>query len=184
MLCFFFGKITSISLSGEVAEISASFSGLELKSKLLSYTSSKLCPHNLYGFMCGVNKNLFTFNGTITAFGDNETEIHSPLFETLHNTPYGYNLQLGNIFNDNTFENRVIQSHGKEVEGDPTDYSVIYVIRPFTSGLINQAITVRIGCNKMFLTCKDWFQNRYRFGGFDDIPVENPYSEAKIMRYR
>ncbi len=179
---FFFGRITSISFLKEIAEISASFSGLNLKSKVLSYPSSKSCSHGLYGLLCGVDKNLFTYYGNITAFGDTELEVQSPVFLTIHEM--GYSLALGNILNNNTNENRIIQLHGKGEYPVSTNYSIITIIRPFVSGLVGSSITVTVGCNKSYKTCKNWFNNSKRFGGFEDIPVENPYSEAKILRYK
>lgn len=124
------------------------------------------CNHTLFDGSCRVNAATFSEIGTVTAvgskyvdateFGDRATAESNAQFFALGRVRIGNEIRLC-----------VSQS------GDRLTLNAAFV-----SASIGDTVTAWAGCDKLLSTCVNKFDNLVNFGGFPDMPYENPQLEA------
>jgi hypothetical protein len=173
---FYMGIVSEILFNGETASVKCKFFGSVLNNKIITYFASRSCPHLLYGSFCKAVKANYTFSGVINSFyNGNGSMIVSSSFA-------GKSVLYGSLYNVNTKEFRAIYDVCRNDLGVAVPNSA-RIIRPFITGNVLDPIILTYGCAKTEKECMTKFANFKNFGGFNDIPVEDPYSYAKIMRY-
>lgn len=120
------------------------------------------CNYALYGAGCRVNKELYKIETTATAVTNDVI-----LASAFASQPDGW-LRNGFVKRNSTGEVRFILNH---VGGQIT------LQTPFTDLNPGDAITAYAGCDRLYDTCVNKFNNGPRFSGFLWVPSKNPFTE-------
>jgi len=127
------------------------------------------CPYTLYGSACGLNKDLYKYEGIVTSINHATIEIN-----------------IGSTPNDNFFNGGFLQYES------PTGVPYFRYIKsqigntlilnqvPYDLS-INDTIYCYPGCDHTMNTCKDKFDNLPNFGGFPWIPQLNPMTGDTVF---
>lgn len=117
------------------------------------------CNHEVYDEMCGRDPVDFTTTTTITLIKDNVI--------TVVDTARSDNvLKIGKMVNTRTGESRVII----ENVGD-----IVTIGYPFIDIQLGDTVDLIIGCDNLYSTCLNVFDNVINFIGFMWMPFTNPY---------
>lgn len=168
--CFFDGQITNIDIGKSTSVINATEFSFRKNSDLNRVRSFTTCPFVVYGEFCKANKSLFTYNGTISGFGSSENIISSSVFS-------GKQKLMGSVYSLISKEKRIIV--------ESIDDTTVRLVRPFSGGgNIGDALIFTVGCLKTIAYCRMTMNNAKNFGGYPEIPVDDPYQSIRIRRYR
>ena len=125
------------------------------------YKYQGLCNHVLYDDGCGVDRNSFKLEGTVSAASTRSITVPGL-------SANGANWALGGyVATANDYRMVVAQS------GD-----VLTLLIDFAVPVLAQAVTVYAGCDHLIATCQSKFTNAIRFGGFPYIPKRNPFESG------
>jgi len=120
----------------------------------------RLCGHKLFGYRCGLDKEVYRTNGTI----DTISGI------TITATEFGasaYDFSSGGEIVVGTAR-RTIVAHTT---------ITITINRPFGSGVIaGNAFSAYPGCDHTPTTCDTDYSNKLNYGGLEYLPTKNPYA--------
>lgn len=157
------GEGTGGSVNGLLATIET---GDALQSRLAGNMSAvyyqRTCNHALYDERCQVDPAGFTTTSTVT-------KIQAQIITVVNDGFPNDALIGGTLVNNRTGERRTIISN--------TD-NVIRVGYKFVDIELDDEVDIIRGCDHARLgDCKLVFNNTARYGGFDFIPVDNPFAE-------
>lgn len=134
----------------------------------LRKTWTKICPHQLYNPDCGVARNSFRVDGVIDAINGASISFAQATGQDDGWYAGGYiewTSQYGN-------EQRGIESHS----------GTLLILYGGTSGLsMGQTIAAYAGCNRLFATCQDKFNNVLNYGGAPHMPGESPFDGSRVF---
>jgi uncharacterized phage protein (TIGR02218 family) len=121
------------------------------------------CRHALYSTGCSVNKNSYSYSGSVTSVSDNKLTLTLNISAVVDDNYFtgGY-LTIDNI-------TRYIVSH----VGD-----TVVINSPFQGDIVNKSLIIYAGCNHNKSTCDTKFLNVLNFGGFPYIPSKNPFGSS------
>jgi len=120
------------------------------------------CSFGLYSAECGVAQASHSITTNGFTFSVNRREVTIP---ELSGYPDG--IMSGGYLRTN---------YGESVYILRQSSVMLYLDQPIINLPVN--ISVIKGCDKLFTTCKDKFNNSLNFGGFPFIPIKNPVSES------
>lgn len=124
-----------------------------------------LCNHQLYDSRCKVDRNDYTVTATVTKVEDIQITVNDTVYPN-------DSLNLGTILNLASGEARSIINN--------TD-NVIQVTYPFINIEVGDTVELSLGCDHARLgSCKNTFNNVTNYGGFDFVPVNNPFETDKV----
>ena len=155
------GEGLTTSSSGKWTTIST---GTLLQSRLGGNMSSVyyqgLCNHALYDDLCKADRDTFTSDATIT-------KIQGQIITVDNDDVANGVLNAGEMTNTRTGEKRTII--------DNTN-NVIRISYPFIDVVKGDTVELTQGCNHLRLGhCKTRFNNVVNYGGFDFVPLKNPF---------
>lgn len=134
----------------------------------LRQTWTKICPYQLYSPSCGVQRNLFRVDATISAL--DAVSINVPLASAKPNNWYsgGYV--------------EWTSQYGTEQRGIELHQGAVLHLYGGTYGL-SEAMNVAIyaGCDRLFATCNTKFQNTPNYGGAPHMPGKSPFDGTPII---
>lgn len=117
------------------------------------------CNHEVYDDMCGLDPAAFTTTTTITKIKDNVITVGATGRAT-------HELRIGKMVNTRTGESRVI------IDNVGTIVTVGY---PFLDIVLGDTVDLIIGCDNLYSTCLNVFNNVINSIGFMWMPFTNPY---------
>ncbi len=158
----FIGSVASTNFDDGDATLACRPFGESLLLKVPSQTYQAPCNWVVYSFGCGINREAFRVDSPITISADGIT-VTGP---AIGDKPDDW-FRAGMIVLPNG-DTRFITAH--------TGTSVILQNR-FYDVPAGTVAALYPGCDRLFLTCHNKFNNRARFRGFDNIPSKNPYSD-------
>lgn len=155
----FVGQIKSVSFQGSAAQ--AECVGFEsyLKQLIPIHRYQAQCNNFIYDTKCGVVKENYAINATLSYVSPDKTVIRSSTFAGQADGYFslGY-VKFGDYY-------RFITDH----VGDRI--TMRYYLYPIA---VNDSVTVYPGCNWDVQTCLDKFNNINNFFGHPYIPIKNP----------
>jgi len=129
---------------------------------------TKECPHFLYGPGCYVDKAAFAAAGTVAAF-----DAASITVALAEGRPAGWfrgGFVEWTANDDGTMERRMIEDEAESAEG--VKLSIMGIVDFLDPG---QALTAYPGCNRTPEDCKNKFNNKLNYGGFENMPGASPF---------
>lgn len=161
---FWSGVVRGFDVSGERAKIKVpSVFTLALQGEVPNVHYQSPCNHVLYGPRCQVSRIANTFNETVQAYGGGTaiTVVANPTTEN--------DLRAGEIVNTRNGERRLILSNVG---------SLINIGYPFVDLLPGDPVELVRGCNHRGRNgdCLNKFNNYINYGGYEDIPADNPFT--------
>lgn len=164
------GKISNIELKDDI--FTAKVVGLKDEiNKTIGEKYSPLCRCNFCDSKCKLNKNNFTFSGTITNIIDETSFITTNT--TILSKSSGY-FDYGII--EFTSGNNIGQK--MEVKQYNNGQFILQLNLPKNLS-IDDTFNVIVGCNKEFSTCRDKFNNAINFHGEPHLPGMNILLKVK-----
>lgn len=162
LVLYWKGVVRGFTINGRKARIEIpSIFSLALQNEAPNVYYQTPCNHVLYNARCGVVRALHTFAATISTVEG--TDI------TLTGTPTTTNdLKGGDLLNTRNGERRLIVAN---------DLDMISIGYPFVDLVPGDDVELSRGCNHAGRTgdCKLKFDNYANFGGYEDIPPDNPF---------
>lgn len=123
------------------------------------------CNHALYDDMCGIDKAVHSTTSTVTKVIGQEITVASDGFPNSA-------LNIGQIVNTRNNESQIIVTNVD---------NLITVMTRFIDIKVGDTVEMSRGCDHARLgNCKGVFNNVARYGGFDFIPVNNPFISKKV----
>lgn len=158
-----YGRVIGCKWHGSVATLIVDSAATILRRAGLRRVYQVTCPHAMYSDSCGVNKNNYQFDSTVSVVDGNVvTVIGASGF------PAGYFIG-GYVLSG--VDQRLITN---QVGG------VITMIDVMPDLLVDDAVSMWPGCDRNLLTCKNRFNNYLNYGGLPFIPPKNPFSGDAI----
>lgn len=154
------GKATSFSVEGRVCKIRVpSIFTTALEGDVPTVFWQTPCNHTLYDSRCQASRAAHSIDTVVVAVADTSVTVETVgSISTL--------LPAGEIVLDRTGERRLIVG---------TTANTLVVNYPFSDILEGDECTLSKGCNHSFATCVDTFDNGVNYGGYKDIPGDNPF---------
>lgn len=154
------------SVSGNWATIrTGSVIQSKLKVNIASIVYQRLCNHVLFDARCKVNR----ANWTLTA---DVTRVQGQLITVDNDGTGDGELTSGEIVVVRTGERRSIYSNND---------NIITISYPFVDIENGDSVELVFGCDhKRLGHCRTRFNNVENYGGFDFIPVENPFTDLHV----
>jgi len=160
------GKVTNVQFVTENGQCELSVTGLAtaLAGDVPEDKFSPGCQHNVFDTLCGL----------VGA----DYDVPFPKAEAVF-TNSGMTIQHLDLagFDDGYFTDGVIRNGAEAVLIVSHIGDTIQVLTPFRR-LTNVTMTARPGCDKLYGTCKDKFNNTRNRLGFDLVPDKNPVTEG------
>lgn len=164
------GRILSVNWQGVEAVLYCENDYTSLKRPGLRRSYSRQCPHVLYGAVgCRLNADDFAETATLTAVSG--TELQATEFDA---QPDGF-FDGGYVEWERSpgiFDRRAIRSHVG---------AVITVTHSFSDLPVGAVVKAFPGCDHTFATCQSKFANTDNFGGFPNIPKQNPFGQNNVF---
>lgn len=154
------GEVTSFSVEGRTAKL--------LVPSMFSYFLNGLlpapryqgpCNHVLFDEFCKLSRVGNEHEATITAINGLNITLSSSIFDT-------NKCKAGEMILHGRGQRRMIISNTGNV------FRISY---PFMTPKVGDIVTVTIGCDHSFTTCKELL-NGVNYGGFPFVPNRNPYN--------
>lgn len=157
---FWQGLVRGFTVSGREAKVQVpSIFSLALQGDIPNVYFQSPCNHTLYNERCTVSRAVNRFDSFLT--GVNGTNL------VINDAPAVDNdFAAGELVNMRTGERRLILSNVG---------MVISLGYPFVDAMPGDEIEMFRGCDHSFETCKAKFANGINFGGYKDIPADNPF---------
>jgi uncharacterized phage protein (TIGR02218 family) len=151
------GDVVSLKFVNDAVELTVATIEHHFKTLIPRVLVQRLCPHAVYGYSCGANKDDFAVETTVADI-DGQT-ITVAATEGTHAWRNGIlRLASGRVL--------FIADHSS---------SQVIVWAPIPSDLaVSDAVTIYRGCDKTFTTCETVFDNAAHYGGFPNLPERNP----------
>lgn len=155
------GVVASFVWKGHLTEIHCpSIFAFILASNVPNKYYQGSCNNTLYDFNCKLNRSSFLFTTTILALsGTTVVLTDTPTF------PNGF-LVTGDCFSTTASEHRMIMTN----EGPS-----ITINYPYSEVKVGDTVELTVGCDHSATTCKNKFNNKVNFAGFDLVPNYNPF---------
>lgn len=154
------GIVTSFSTSGHrVKLLVPSIFSVILNGEVPSVYYQNMCNHVLYDARCKLVAASYKQDTTITAVGTDTVDVADDGFADNY-------LQAGEIVNTTKGERRLIIDNVADV---------ITISFPFFNAEVGDNVSLYVGCNHAFSTCKTKFSNSLNYGGFPYVPSDNPF---------
>ena len=119
----------------------------------------RICDHKLFGYRCGLDKEVYRTNGTIDTISG-ITITATEFGASAYDFGSGGEIVVGTA-------HRTIVSHTT---------ITITINRPFGSGVLaGNAFSAYPGCNHTPTDCDGYF-NKANYGGLENLPTKNPYA--------
>jgi len=157
------------SVSGHLAVIQT---GSVLQSKLRGNVASiyyqRMCNHILFDERCKMNKEDWTLTATVA-------KVQNQLITVNDDGTGNDQLKAGEIKVPRTGETRSIYANAN---------NIISISYPFVDIQVGDTVELTFGCDhKRLGDCKLRFNNVTNYGGFDFIPVVNPFTDLNFDAY-
>lgn len=162
---FWKGRMVSSSASGNKIsfELESVFTSIRRAGLRARYELN--CRHVLYQNRCGVDKELYRVNGTVSEALGTELGVAA-----VASAPDGWYTGGFAVTEDGSA--RFIIKH----EADR-----LYLNWPFQELAAGDPISVYPGCDHLKSTCHSKYNNVLNFGGFPHIPERNPFDGSSIV---
>lgn len=158
------GRVLSCNREDDEAVMSCESIASSLRRPGMTRTYQETCPHALYGSACRANKAAASRSATVVQIEDQAVTLASGWNGATDQTAF---LQ-GVIEWTNDLGLREVR---RIIAVDGNTLSIRGFLRDLQVGA---TVTAILGCNRMKSDCKNLHNNIYNFGGFTDIPVDNP----------
>jgi hypothetical protein len=165
---FWTGQVLGFEVADRLGTVKVpSIFALALSGECPSVHYQVPCNHLLYGPHCQVSRVANTFTDHVQAIVDG-TDISLVGIPTTAN-----DLRGGEIINTRNGERRLILLNAG---------SLITIGYAFADLQVGDPVSMVRGCDHMGRTgdCKNKFNNYINFGGFEDIPPDNPFSGSLV----
>lgn len=123
------------------------------------------CRHELYGYFCGVDKGEHNVTGTVTSVSSGQIIVDGISEFSDKTFTAGYLVAASGA-------SRMITNHVG---------TTLSILRSMPELKIGDSLTIYKGCDHLFDTCKNKFDNGDSYGGFDNIPRTNPFGGKLIF---
>ena len=167
-LIVWMGQIAGVKFSQVSADIQCQTLAATLERSGLRLTWSRSCPHALYDQNCRVQRINHRVDGIISSL--NNTNIEVPA-------------ALG--FTDKYFSGGYVEwisPYGLEQRGIELHSGTTLTLFGSTFGLSNgQAIAIYPGCDRLFTTCQNKFNNHENYGGCPHMPGKSPFDGTPVF---
>jgi hypothetical protein len=154
------GPVTSWSVEGHIAKaLVPSIFSVILKGEIPSVYYHNPCNHRLYDTRCSLVASSFKQDTTIVAVDNSTIEVADDGYADSY-------LKAGEIVNVTRGERRLIVDNIADV---------LTIAYPFANAQVGDSVTLYVGCDHSFSTCKNKFSNSINYGGFPFVPTDNPF---------
>lgn len=151
------GEVVSLKFAGDVVDLTVATIEHRFKTLIPKVLVQRTCPHALYGYSCGVNKEDFAVETTIASISGQVITVDASA---------GGNMWRNGMIRLASGQILFIADHVT---------SAITVWGHIPAGLAeDDPVTVYRGCDKLLDTCETVFDNAKNFGGFPNLPNRNP----------
>jgi len=157
------GRMTSVKSSKKDAIFVINSDATLMNRSGLRKRFQRTCPYALYGKGCFVDENSFSTAGTVLSRDDLVITIAEAALE-----PDGF--YTGGMIRASNGKLRYIIAH----------VGTAITISRDLPGLIDDNVTLFLGCNRTRADCTDKFNNLANFGGYPFIPLKNPFGGTSI----
>jgi len=154
------GRVGAIVFKNSLAEIQCESIFTSLKRQGLRAKYQHLCRFALYGEGCNVSEGDYLFTGSISVVSGLTLTVPG-----LDGQADGY--YFAGLLKYGDFVWRMIEGHAG---------NVITVDRSLPGAAYGDTVLVYPGCDHTSDACRDKFNNLLNFGGFEFIPLVNPFS--------
>ncbi len=151
------GHVISVKFAGNDLELTVATIEYLFKTLIPKVLVQRTCPHALYGLSCGVNKDDFAVDTTVTDIT-------------------GQVITVAASASNHIWRNGILRmASGRVLFIADHTTSAITIWGPVPADLaVSDDVTVYRGCDKLFATCETDFDNAKNFGGFPNLPDRNP----------
>ena len=156
------GPVTAFSVSGALCQLNIPglFSTvLAAPFPVIHYQHP--CNHVLFDSMCGISRASNSSVSTITAIG-----LDGYTISVLDDGAVDSSLRSGEVQLLASSERRLIVNNVADV---------VTLNYPFHTVTVGDSVEMTQGCDHSFATCKAKFSNSLKYGGFPNIPHNNPF---------
>jgi uncharacterized phage protein (TIGR02218 family) len=159
------GRIASTSCTDWecVVDCESVFTGMRRTGARARYQVQ--CRHALYGRACGVNKEDYRVDGTVTAVDRTNITVTYNASEEPSSTYF-----VGGIIEYNGVMRFIVSQTGGNLK----------LWRPMPNLEINDSVSLYPGCNRSLITCDSKFDNAINHGGFPWLPNVNPFKFTNV----
>lgn len=155
------GKVSSFNVDGRVAKVRVpSIFARALQGDLPSAYYQAPCNHVLFDSRCKVSR---AANSTVTTV----TDVSTTAFNVVSDGGVDGVLTAGEAVVTRTGERRLILGN---LAGTVT------INFPFVDMKVGDEVTLTVGCDHAYTTCKAKFNNTINYGGHPFIPSDNPFT--------
>jgi uncharacterized phage protein (TIGR02218 family) len=151
------GQVISLKFADDALELTVATVEYHSKTLIPRVLVQRTCPHALYGYSCGVDKDDFAVETTVASIS-------------------GQVISVVASASGNAWRNGMLRlSTGRILFIADHTTSAITVWGKIPDDLtVSDDVTVYRGCDKLFATCETVFDNAKNFGGFPNLPNRNP----------
>ena len=151
------GDVLSLKFAGNTVELTVATIEHIFKTLIPKVLVQRTCPHALYGLSCGVNKDDFAVETTVSSIT-------------------GQVITVAASASNHIWRNGILRlASGRVLFIADHTTSAITIWGPVPAELaVSDPVTVYRGCDKLFATCETDFDNAKNFGGFPNLPDRNP----------
>ena len=161
------GRITNAVANGASVKMECESIFTSLRRYGLRARYQKSCRHNLYSEGCGVDKEGFKVEGTVSVISDlTLTVAEADDFDD------GY--FVGGYISFNGITRRIVAHEEDQI-------TINRAIESLKDAELPVLIDLYPGCDKLRTTCNNKFDNLLNFGGFPWIPSKNPFGGSSIV---
>lgn len=168
-LVVWMGLIVGVKFTGDyTASVQCQTLSASLEQTGLRKTWTKVCPHQLYNTACGVARNSFRIDGQINSIDG--VSINFPAAASKADDWYsgGYV--------------EWTSQYGSEQRGIELHQGSVLSLYGGTSGLATgQTIAIYAGCDRLFATCQNKFNNALNYGGAPHLPGKSPFDGTQVF---
>lgn len=157
------------TVSGRSAVIrTGSLLQTKLQGNVASVYYQRMCNHILFDERCKVDRAAWTYSATVT-------KVQNQLITVDDDLANNDDLKAGEIVVARTGEKRGIHSNTN---------NIIAISYPFIDIEVGDTVEITFGCDhKRTGHCKQRFNNVANYGGFDFIPLVNPFQDLHFDAY-
>lgn len=159
-MVFWKGRVATVVFKGAEAQLPCESIFTSLKRQGLRARYQVLCRHALYGTRCGVSSANFKVTGTVAAVSGATLTVPAAAAY-----PDGW-FTAGFLRHGDTVY-RTVEGHAA---------ATLVLDRPVPNLAAGATVRVFPGCDHSSTHCRDKFGNLVNFGGFEFIPLRNPFS--------
>lgn len=164
----YLARLVSVSFDVQSASLTLESIYTSIKRPCLNLKYQKNCAYDLYGRGCGVNKDDFKLETSVTVVS--ATQLSNPSLAGFADGYFTGGLAVWD--NYGVITNRFIMSHA----GD-----TIVIELPFVG--LDSSATLKLypGCDRTLATCDSKFQNSDNYGGQPFMPTLNPFTGTLVF---